>query len=199
MFVPEGVAMNDAAASIARSIDEGVVTTEKTNDNLKILAELPLADNIMSGVTSEKFINNQDGKVALFKKLKEIYKDSEVELPSNEDLAKMINDAIAEKDKISPEEQEVINLFKETDTTETVDLDINTLDKNDLNLMLEMSSWYSSKTNFVNRYKNATSPELKDAAKEALIKNMQRPALEGGYGISEEQAQRLAPFVLDYK
>ena len=113
MFVPDGVAMNDAAASIARSIDEGVVTEEKTNTNLKLLAELPLADNIMSGVTSKSFVNNQDGKVALFEKIKEIYEGSEVELPNNADLAKMINDAIAESNKISPEKQEIINLFAE--------------------------------------------------------------------------------------
>ena len=214
MFVPEGVAMNDAAASIARGIDTEVETVDKTNKVLEKVSQLPIEETITLGVNADDFLNTPEGKVKLLQRLKKIYADTSVEMPSNEDLAKMINDAVVEgTTKSNNETENLLNLFSD----KTVDESEVTEQKTFSREQMEAGEFFNLATNvigklnknnksIVNKYINPKTPEEREQAKEELLKIMQKTSSAGGpinlfaEPLTLDQAKSILPYLfLDKK
>ena len=86
------------------------------------------------------------------------------------------------------------------DTAEsTVELDINTLNLDEINLTGNIRGYLTGKTQLIKNYKNAKTLEEKNSAREDIKKLLMKPQVAGGYALSEEQALKLLPFVTDYQ
>ena len=85
-----------------------------------------------------------------------------MEMPQDADLIKMLNDAIANKGKPNAEKQALMELIGGDDTAEsTVELDINTLNLDEINLTGNIRGYLTGKTQLIENYKNAKNYSIR--------------------------------------